>query len=218
MGLLLVVILSYLVGSFPTSIIAGRLVKGIDIRNHGSGNAGVTNALRVLGWRPAAIILVGDVFKGWLATGVLAKLPFENMLLSDQGLIQILAGFAAVIGHSYTIFAGFHGGKGIATLTGVLVALYPVAIPFCFLVFAFAVMTWGYVSVGSLGAATVLPVIVFVLPRLSFQESGLSLKVFSLIIPLFVLFTHRSNIRRLLSGTENRFEKAMIFRRPLKQR
>ncbi|MFQ6616095.1 MAG: glycerol-3-phosphate 1-O-acyltransferase PlsY [Fidelibacterota bacterium] len=207
-----VILLAYFVGSIPTGLVVGRVVGGVDIRKQGSGNPGVTNVFRVLGWKPAVVVAVVDISKGYIAAATLGSLSGET---SD--LMPVLAGAAAVLGHTYTVFAGFRGGKGIATLTGMLIALYPAAIPVCLLVFTLAVVTTGYVSVASLGAGVTLPLVVFVLPGLGFQEAGLALKTFSLTIPLFVLFTHRTNVRRLVSGTENRFEKAMILRRARKK-
>ena len=211
-GLLTILICSYLVGSIPVSIMVGRLVGKIDIREHGSGNAGMTNIFRVLGWKPALVVGIIDILKGWFATSYIPLLPVDRIFITDFALIQIIAGCSAILGHIYTIFAGFRGGKGIATLTGMLIALYPSAIPFCFIVFAIVLMTWGYVSVASISTTIALPIIVFLLPRFGFQNPELSLKLFSLIIPLFILFTHRNNIKRLKEGTENRFERLMAFR------
>ncbi|MFQ6675242.1 MAG: glycerol-3-phosphate 1-O-acyltransferase PlsY [Fidelibacterota bacterium] len=204
----LILLLSYLVGSVPTGLVVGKVAGGMDIRKHGSGNPGVTNVFRLLGWKPAVVVAAVDIFKGYAAARYLGSLAEPG---SD--LVPVLAGSAAVLGHTYTVFAGFRGGKGVAALTGMVIALYPLAVPFCFLVFALAILTTGYVSVASIGAGIAFPVVVFGLPGLGFQTAGIALKVFSVIIPLFVLFTHRTNIRRLVSGTENRFEKAMIFRR-----
>ncbi len=122
--------------------------------------------------------------------------------------------FAAVLGHIYTIFAGFKGGKGVGTLGGMLIALFPTAVPLCLIVFAIALILTGYVSVGSMLAAISLPIFLFILPPLGLANPPpLSLLVFSLLIPWFIIFTHRSNISRLRNGSENRFEKAMIFKK-----
>jgi glycerol-3-phosphate acyltransferase PlsY len=111
--LFLLLFASYITGSTPTSIIAGKVIKGIDIREHGSGNAGSTNVFRVLGWKPALIVVIIDVFKGWLPAAVYATSFFQGQPIQDTGVVQILCGFAAVLGHTYTIFAGFKGGKGV---------------------------------------------------------------------------------------------------------
>lgn len=212
--LLALLFISYVIGSTPTSIIVGRLTRGIDIREHGSGNAGGTNVFRVLGWKPALAVVIVDVFKGWLPAAYIATNFFQGQPIPDTGVVQILAGFAAVLGHTYTIFAGFRGGKGVGTLAGMLLALYPVAVPLCLIVFAITLILTGYVSVGSMLAAASLPVFLLLMPPLFGRDPAqFSLLVFSLLIPWFVIFTHRSNIGRLREGSENRFEKAMIFRK-----
>lgn len=211
--LILILIASYVIGSFPTSIIMGRFLKGIDIREHGSGNAGGTNVIRVLGWKPGLIVITFDIFKGWLPTAYLSTLFFESTSVPDLGLFQILCGFCAVLGHTYTIFAGFKGGKGIGTLVGLLIALFPVAVPLCILVFAITLTLTGYVSMGSVIAGCALPIILLVLPILGIEPAELSLLVFSLLVPFFIIYTHRTNITRLRNGEENQFEKAMIFKK-----
>jgi glycerol-3-phosphate acyltransferase PlsY len=211
---ILILFLSYVIGSTPTSIIVGKVFKRIDIRKHGSGNAGGTNVFRVLGWKPALVVIIVDVFKGWLPPAIFAVHFIDYMPVSDLGLIQILCGFASVLGHTYTIFAGFKGGKGVGTLGGMLIALFPIALPLCLFVFALTLIITGYVSVGSMLASASLPVFLLILPVVSsISPPSLSLLVFSLLVPWFIIFTHRSNITRLRSGEENRFEKAMIFRK-----
>lgn len=211
--LILLLVASYLTGSIPTGIIIGKVVNGIDIREQGSGNAGATNVFRVLGWKYALIVVVFDVFKGWLPAAVYAT-SIQGLPIQDTGVVQILCGFAAVLGHIYTIFAGFKGGKGVGTVGGMLIALFPTAVPLCLIVFAIALILTGYVSVGSILASISLPIFLFILPPLGLADSAsLSLMVFSLLIPWFIIFTHRSNISRLRNGNENRFEKAMIFKK-----
>lgn len=212
--LALLLFISYIIGSTPTSIIMGRITRGIDIREHGSGNAGGTNVFRVLGWKPALVVVIIDIFKGWLPAGYLATHFFQGQPIPDEGVVQILAGFAAVLGHTYTIFAGFRGGKGVGTLAGMLLALYPVAVPLCLLVFVLTLIMTGYVSVGSMFAASSLPIFLLIMtPLFGREPAHFSLLVFALLVPWFVIYTHRSNIARLREGRENRFEKAMIFRK-----
>ncbi len=212
--LILVLVLSYVAGSFPTSIIVGKIVKGIDIRDHGSGNAGGTNVFRVLGWKPALVVVIVDIFKGWLPAYVFARFWIESTPIPDLGILQILCGFAAVLGHTYTVFAGFKGGKGVGTVAGMLIAMFPIVFPLCLLVFIFTLIVTGYVSLGSIMASVSLPLFLLVLPPLTgMTPAPMSLLVFGLLIPWFIIFTHRSNISRLRNGTENRFEKAMIFRK-----
>jgi len=211
--LILILFASYIIGSFPTSIIMGRITRGIDIRDHGSGNAGGTNVFRVLGWKPALVVVVIDVFKGWLPTAYLAIMFYEATPLPDLGLFQILCGFCAVLGHTFTVFAGFKGGKGVGTLAGMLIAMFPVAVPLCILVFAITLILTGYVSVGSIIASASLPIFLLILPIIGIEPAELSLLIFSLLIPFFIVYTHRSNISRLRNGEENRFDKAMIFKK-----
>ena len=128
--LILLFLISYIMGSTPTSIIVGRVTKGIDIREHGSGNAGGTNVFRVLGFKQALVVVVVDVFKGWLPVAVIAPYFFAKQVIPDLGVLQIICGFAAVLGHVYTIFAGFKGGKGVGTLGGMLIALFPTAVSY----------------------------------------------------------------------------------------
>ena len=212
--LIILIIIAYLTGSTPTSIIIGRITKNIDIREHGSGNAGSTNVFRVLGWKPALIVVIIDVFKGWLPAAIFAPAFYYAQIIPDLGVLQILCGFSAVLGHTYTIFAGFKGGKGVGTLGGMLIALFPTAFPFCLAIAVITVMLTGYVSLASILAAVSLPIFLLLLPPFfGANPAALSLMVFSLLIPWFITFTHRSNIQRLRSGEENRFEKAMIFRK-----
>ncbi|NOZ02981.1 MAG: glycerol-3-phosphate 1-O-acyltransferase PlsY [FCB group bacterium] len=211
--LALLLIISYLTGSIPTSIIVSKLFYGIDIREHGSGNAGGTNVYRVLGWKPALFVTLVDIFKGWLPTAIYAAYLFRGQPINDPGVVQILCGFAAVLGHTYTIFAGFKGGKGVGTLAGMMIALFPVAIFLCLIVFVLTLITTGYVSLSSIFASAALPIFLLILPPLFDVTPSLSLLVFALLVPWFIIYTHRSNISRLRAGTENRFEKAMILRR-----
>lgn len=213
MLLLTLLLLSYLAGSTPTSIIAGKLLKGIDIREHGSGNAGGTNVYRVLGAKPALVVVLIDIFKGWLGAAVIARLTFGGALgelpMDNPVLVAILCGSAAVLGHTYTLFARFHGGKGVGTLAGMVFHLAPAVIPLGFLAWALVLMASGYVGLSSIAAVSLFPVVIF------FRDGTLSSTVgyFSITIALFILFTHRGNIQRMLAGTENRFEKARIFHR-----
>ena len=211
--LVILLLASYITGSFPTSIIVIRVTKNIDIREHGSGNAGATNVFRVLGWKYAVFVLTFDIFKGWLPTAVYATTIFQQLPVPDQGLVQILCGFAAVFGHTFPIFTGFRGGKGVSSLIGVLLALFPLALPICLLVGIVVIITTGYVSLGSISAAVALPIIFLILPRLGLINPSLFLIVFSLLVPWFIIYTHRSNISRIRNGTENRFEKAIIFKK-----
>ncbi len=213
--LIILILIAYIVGSTPTSIIVSRLKYKTDIREHGSGNAGATNVFRTFGWKPALFVTVVDVFKGWLPSYVAGNLQSDTILFgSNPDGLMIIAGFAAVLGHTYTVFAGFKGGKGVGTLAGVLIALFPIALPICLLVFIITLIFTGIVSLGSMLAASALPITLFIIEGINPDaQISLTLRVFALLIPAFVIFTHRSNIKRMIDGTENRFEKARIFKK-----
>ncbi|MBT3254461.1 MAG: glycerol-3-phosphate 1-O-acyltransferase PlsY [Candidatus Marinimicrobia bacterium] len=213
--LLLLILIAYIVGSTPTSIIVSKLKYKTDIREHGSGNAGATNVFRTFGWKPALFVTIIDVFKGWMPSYIAGHLNSDSILFaSNPDALMIIAGFAAVLGHTYTVFAGFKGGKGVGTLAGMLIALFPIALPICLLVFIITLISTGIVSLGSMLAASALPVTLYIIEGINPDvQVSLTLRVFSLLIPLFVIFTHRSNIKRMLDGTENRFEKARIFKK-----
>ena len=211
--LLALLLLSYLTGSVPTSIIVGRVTRGIDIRDYGSGNAGGTNAFRVLGLKPALVVVLMDIFKGWFAAAMISGWTFETALgelpFSDPHLAAILCGAAAVLGHTFTLFAGFRGGKGVGTLGGMILHLFPLALLLGLAVWLLLLVATGYVSLGSMTTVTLFPLVTY----LRDGTLNSSLGYFSLLIVAFIWFTHRSNLARLLAGTENRFEKAMIWRR-----
>ncbi|MGA9116003.1 MAG: glycerol-3-phosphate 1-O-acyltransferase PlsY [Bacteroidota bacterium] len=217
----IITILSYLVGSIPTSIIVARSRGGIDIRQWGSGNAGGTNVIRVLGWKAGVFVIALDMAKGLVATMGVARLmdgpiPFANRTpFDDYTLVQIIAGSAAVLGHVWTLFAGFRGGKGIATAAGMLVGIAPVETAVSFTVFAVVFLITHYVSAGSLSAAVTFPLSMFLREHVFMAEiPGYgTLIFFSLAISLLIVFTHRSNIRRLWKGTENKIHRIPFFSR-----
>ncbi len=212
-SLVLIILFAYLVGSFPTSIVVGRMTQRIDIREHGSKNAGGTNAFRVLGWKAGLFVAVVDILKGVLATLLIAKIRVDPLML-DYELVQIIAGTSAVIGHVWTVLAKFKGGKGVATGAGLIIALFPWASLICFIIFAALVLTTRYVSLGSIIATSSLPFVLLTFDRMFGKSVSTSLLTFSILISCLIIFTHRSNIRRLLNGTENRFEK-LQFRKKL---
>lgn len=212
-SLVLIILFAYLVGSFPTSIVVGRMTQRIDIREHGSKNAGGTNAFRVLGWKAGLFVVVVDILKGVLATLLIAKIRVDPLML-DYELVQIIAGTFAVIGHIWTVLAKFKGGKGVATGAGLIIALFPWASLICFIIFAALVLTTRYVSLGSIIATSSLPFVLLTFDRMFGKSVSTSLLTFSILISGLIIFTHRSNIRRLINGTENRFEK-LQFRKKL---
>jgi glycerol-3-phosphate acyltransferase PlsY len=204
LNLLFVMVISYFIGSIPTSILAGKLLRGIDIRQHGSGNAGATNVFRVLGWKPGIFVMAFDIFKGFAAAYWIARLFSGNQPVEFE-LIQLLAGFSAVAGHVWTIFAGFRGGKGVGTAAGMLLALQPSALLICLLVFTLVFLLSRIVSLSSMSAALAFPVTLTIFKYTLNRPVALSLYVFSFFAAVFILYTHRTNIKRLLQGKENKF-------------
>ncbi|PJA97691.1 MAG: acyl-phosphate glycerol 3-phosphate acyltransferase [Ignavibacteriales bacterium CG_4_9_14_3_um_filter_30_11] len=212
-NLLGLIFISYLLGSIPNSIIISKMAKGIDIREHGSGNAGGTNVIRVLGFKLGLSVIFLDALKGALAVVVVARLfvgtmPFNNATpFDDLTVIQIIAGISAVIGHIWTIFAGFKGGKGIATAMGMLLFLITVDMLIAIGVFVLVVSISRYVSLGSIFAAISVPLALIIRENI-FQVNipGYhTLLPFIIILSCLVIFTHRKNIGRLLSGNESKF-------------
>jgi acyl phosphate:glycerol-3-phosphate acyltransferase len=210
--LAIIVILSYLVGSVPTSIIVSKFAKGIDIRNHGSGNAGGTNVMRVLGWKHGFLVILLDALKGALAVVIVARLyfgplPFANVSpFDDFTLVQIIAGISAVIGHVWTVFAGFRGGKGIATGLGMLLMLITVEMLIAVGVFILVVTISKYVSLGSLIATISIPVSL-ILRENVFNEhiNGYNtILPFVIFLTIFIIYTHRKNVVKIFNGTESK--------------
>jgi len=208
----IIIILSYIVGSIPTSIIVSKLSRGIDIRRHGSGNAGGTNVLRVVGWKEGVVVILIDIIKGYVATMLIPKLmvgpmPFTNRTpFEDYTVVQIIAGCAAILGHVWTAFGGFRGGKGIATAGGVLVGLATIEVLVAIGIFALVFVTSRYVSLGSISAAISFPLTMFFRHNIFHAElQGYNTLIFfSIGISLLLLYTHRENIKRLLEGREHR--------------
>jgi len=207
-----IIILSYLIGSIPTSIIISKAAKGIDIREHGSGNAGGTNVMRVLGWKHGVLVILLDALKGVLAVIVVARLhygsmPFENATpFDDFTLVQIIAGISAVIGHIWTVFAGFKGGKGIATALGMLLMIVTVDMLIAIGVFILVVTFSRYVSLGSLAGAVAVPLTLIVRENVFNVDipNYNTLLPFLIFVALLVIFTHRKNVIRLLNGSESK--------------
>ncbi|MDZ7334617.1 MAG: glycerol-3-phosphate 1-O-acyltransferase PlsY [candidate division KSB1 bacterium] len=206
LSIIVIIVLSYLAGSIPTSIIMSKLTRGIDIRNYGSGNAGATNAIRVLGWKVGIVVILVDVGKGVLATLLISKLRIDPIPFSHN-LIQIIAGISAVLGHIWTIFAGFKGGKGVGTAAGMLFSLYPIAGLVCLVIFAVVLLSGRYVSVASMTAAISLPFVIIILNKFFNTQISNELFYFAIFMALLIVFTHRSNIKRLMEGRENRIKK-----------
>ncbi|MDA9325315.1 glycerol-3-phosphate 1-O-acyltransferase PlsY [Flavobacteriales bacterium] len=192
------IILSYLTGAFPSAVLIGKIFFKTDVREFGSGNAGATNTFRVLGKKAGIPVLILDIFKGWLAVNYIF---FISSLSNNLDLVfeqQLVFGIAAVIGHLFPIYTGFRGGKGIATLLGLLVGIQPDAALLSSLVFIIVFFISRYVSLSSIFAAIAFPIIIYFLS----DSTDVSLIIFSIFVPLLALITHQKNIERLLKGEE----------------
>ena len=186
---------SYLLGAIPTSYLTARLFRGIDLREHGSRNLGATNLYRVLGWRYAIPVGLLDAAKGLIPVLVFAPRA------SSSELFALVCGMVAVLGHVYSVFVGFKGGKGVATAAGVMLALTPAALGVSFAVWLVIVMLSGYVSLGSILSAAVFPLAV----RLLDPPEQSAILWLDVAVAAAIIWLHRANIGRLLKGTENRF-------------
>ncbi|MDQ3209106.1 MAG: glycerol-3-phosphate 1-O-acyltransferase PlsY [Gemmatimonadota bacterium] len=186
---------SYFVGAIPTSYLLSRFLAGIDLRQHGSGNLGATNLYRVLGWTYAIPAAAVDIAKG--ASPVLIFAP----QVSTSQLFALGCGVAAILGHVFSVFVGFKGGKGVATAAGVMLGLAPLALTAVAVVWALLVRLTGYVSVASIAAAALLPLAVYLLE----DTTSPALLWIAAAIAAGVIILHRRNIQRLVKGTENRF-------------
>lgn len=203
MWFIIIALLAYLIGSIPTAVWIGKAKYGLDVREHGSKNAGATNTFRVLGKKAGSIVLLIDVAKGALAVLIPSILAhFLSMEVFNERLIQcqIIASVLAVTGHVFPIYAGFRGGKGVATSLGVIIGLQPIAAIICFTIFLLVFVISNYVSLGAITAAFCFPFIV----RFICGEQSDWLLVFSVVLSCLVIIAHRKNISRLLRGEENK--------------
>lgn len=206
-ALFVALIISYLIGSFPTGYILARVIRGIDIRDYGSGNVGATNVFRVVGRIPGLLVLLIDIGKGLLAVSLLASLFYARLgpaltQTININLFRIVLGFSAICGHNWTIFLRFRGGRGIATSFGVLIGVLPLAVALDFVVWLGVVLIWRYISLGSIIAAAALPIFVTLLYQK--EEGFLGLVLLAALMSIIVIFKHRPNIRRLLEGQEGK--------------
>lgn len=210
LALVIRILVAYLLGSLIGSLVVGKFYGGVDIRKSGSGNAGSTNALRTQGKVFALWVIIIDVGKGMLAAGVVPYLPLSHAFILNPGWTAVVCGAATIVGHVFPVFFRFHGGKGAATFLGVLLMLAWPALILALVVWALALMLSGYVSLSTILAACSVPVYALLAPADGFASP---LFWFGLAMALFILFTHRSNIRRLVTGSENRFKRAMLLHR-----
>lgn len=197
MKLFIAVLAGYLLGSIPPSFLAGKIARNIDIRQYGSGNAGATNVLRVLGVKAGIAVFLADILKGVLATLI------GRWMAGETG--AVLAGFAAIVGHNWPVFLNFRGGKGIATSFGVLLVLFPLISAILFVVGVIIIAITGYVSLGSITAAILFPILLVIFGY------DWKMVLFGVLVGGLALYRHRSNISRLIEGKENKLgERARV--------
>jgi acyl phosphate:glycerol-3-phosphate acyltransferase len=205
-------LLAYLLGSVIGSLLVGQLRGGVDIRTMGSGNAGGTNALRTQGLMFAIWVMVIDIGKGWIAAGVLPELELPLVGIDstiDRLWLAVACATAAVVGHVYPVWHGFRGGKGAATLVGVVLGLKPTALVPVLIVWLLVVIITGFVGLATMIAAASFPAYV----ALAGIEPAQPLLTFGVVMLLFVCYTHRGNIARMRAGTENRAQRLWLLRR-----
>ena len=196
----LLILLAYLIGSIPTSLIVSRTQFNIDIRDYGSGNAGATNTFRVLGSRWGTIVMIFDMLKGLIAAKLALLLPFYHQNEFELTNFQIGLGLAAVLGHIFPVWAEFRGGKGVATLFGLIIAVSPWTALSCSGVFLLVLFMTRFVSLSSILASLAFPVFILVI----FNVDNTAYRIFAIAVALLVIMTHQKNISRLLSGNENK--------------
>jgi glycerol-3-phosphate acyltransferase PlsY len=191
---------SYFVGAIPTSYLAGRIFRGIDLREHGSKNLGATNVYRTLGWKYAVPVGLVDIAKGALPVLIFAPRA------SDSQLFALACGVAAIVGHVFSVFVRFQGGKGVATAAGVMLGLAPLSLGVALVIWIVVLKLSGYVSLASIAAAAVFPLAVYLLERPDQPE----ILWLDALVAAAIIWFHRANIRRLLNGTENRFGRRAV--------
>lgn len=201
---IIIALLAYAIGSINFSVIISKKYAGFDVREKGSGNAGTTNMLRSVGKKAAAVTLICDILKGVVAI-IIALIAGKIAKNTDQALLVQIAGIAVILGHTYPIFFGFKGGKGVATSLGILIMtnwqIGLICLLFAVIIMAFSKM----VSMGSVGAAILFPILtLFIQNHYIVQASGFKYFIYSVIVATIIIFNHRSNIKRILNGTENK--------------
>jgi glycerol-3-phosphate acyltransferase PlsY len=197
---ILAFVLAYLLGSIPSAVWIGKRFHNIDVRQHGSGNAGATNVIRVIGWKTGIPVMIIDAAKGWLASMLPVFLNLAEPCSALLTNLQILTGVVAIIGHIFPLLAGFRGGKGVATFFGILLALQPLLTMGCIVVFLGVLLITGIVSISSISAGVAFPILLFSI----FDNPSMVFKIFSILVAITLLITHRKNIGRLLRGEESK--------------
>ena len=205
MDLAILIILAYLIGSIPTAVWVSKRIYGIDIREHGSGNAGATNTFRILGKKAGSVVMAGDMLKGFLAVklSLLSSFSWSSEAITN---LQVFLGLAAVVGHIFPIWADFRGGKGIATLFGMILSIQPLVAISLIGVFFLMLYLTRYVSLSSISASIAFPLLFLFI----FNEPEVSYRVFAIATAVLVVLTHHKNINRLLAGNES---KVPMFRK-----
>jgi glycerol-3-phosphate acyltransferase PlsY len=202
------IIAAYLFGSIPSAVWVGKWFFGTDVREHGSKNAGATNTFRVLGKKAGIPVLFFDIFKGWAAVKGLSLLSSYDPFTAQFVNFQLAVGMAAVFGHIFPVYVRFKGGKGVATLLGIIIAIHYKAALLCFGIFAVTFLSTHYVSLAAIASAVSFPFLITVV----FRAQTPSLIYFSIVIAVLVLFTHIKNIERLLKREENKMRIKLKFR------
>lgn len=199
MEILILITIAYLIGSFPASVWIGKYFYGIDIREHGSGNAGATNTFRVLGKTPGIIVLIIDILKGSAAVSL--AYWFEEVLPINEFVdIEIGLAITSVFGHIFPVFAGFRGGKGVATLLGATIIITPLSCALALIIFLIVLFSTRYVSLSSMLAGFSYPVILHFI----MHNEQKTLTIYSILVAILLIITHRKNIRRLLVNKESK--------------
>ena len=191
--------MAYLVGSIPSAVWVGRTFYNIDVREYGSGNAGATNTFRVLGKKPGIAVLIMDVFKGFLAVKLAYILGDYDSKSPEFIDFELALAVCGLLGHIFPVYVGFRGGKGVATMLGILVAIHPQAALACAIVFIVTLYFSGYVSLSSMASGVTFPIIIMV-----FYSTNSSINIFSLAVAILILVTHQRNIERILTKEESR--------------
>ena len=195
-------ILAYLIGSLPSAVWLGQAYQGIDVRDFGSGNAGATNTFRVLGTKAGIFVMALDIFKGLTAV-TLATVWMQLGFIAESQIVlyKLIFGISAVLGHIFPIYIGFRGGKGVATLLGMVLGINPLVAATCIAMFLIVLLLTKYVSLGSIIGTLTFPVMLMIT---DIEPNDLLLIVFGFTFFLVVLFTHKRNVQRILNGTENK--------------
>ena len=218
-------IIAYLLGSIPSAVWIGKRYYGVDVREHGSKNAGTTNVLRVLGKRAAIPVFIIDFLKGFVAVNIFVLLRYDENIPSQAWIInlKILAVIVVTLGHIFPVFAGFRGGKGVATILGAVTGIQPNITFLCFAVWVVVLMVWHYVSFASIVAGCAFPILVSIFSggvysRYGLEHTSISYIIFSFVVALALVWTHRKNIGRILDGTESKIDIWEYFSREISER